>query len=120
MKRSAPLLRRAPLAPRRKRARTFKAERVVDPAHMARVATLPCLVCGAWPVEVHHIKDQQTAGGRRAGDDETLPLCPTCHRTGSEAFHALGSREWERRFGRQRDHLVMVVKALQSAGFDPT
>ena len=106
------LQRRTPLAPRRKRKRMIKPEREVDPAHLAKVATLPCLVCCALGVEVHHIKDRYTAGGRRAGDDETLPLCPTCHRTGPEAFHHLGSREWERRFGSQRHHLAMVRTKL--------
>ena len=106
------LQRRTPMAPRRKRKRMIKPERVVDPAHMAKVATLPCLVCGAWPVEVHHRKDRTTAGGRRAGDDETLPLCPACHRTGPEAFHILGSREWERRFGSQSEHLEAIRSLL--------
>jgi hypothetical protein len=41
--------------------------------HMARVAALPCLVCGAWPVDVHH-------EGFPRSDWNVLPLCPRHHR----------------------------------------
>jgi len=51
-------------------------------AHMARVAQLPCLVCGAWPVEVHHATKPRN-------DMEVLPLCPRHHRReyGPGAYH---------------------------------
>lgn len=41
--------------------------------HMARVASLPCIVCGAWPVEVHH-------EGKPRSDWNVIPLCPRHHR----------------------------------------
>jgi hypothetical protein len=51
-------------------------------AHMERVAQLPCLVCGAWPVEVHHATKPRN-------DMEVLPLCARHHRReyGPGAIH---------------------------------
>jgi hypothetical protein len=61
---------------------------------MDRIADLPCLGCGSWPVEVHH---SLTAPGkiRRRDHRFVAPLCPACHR-GSQGVHGLGS---ERLFG---------------------
>jgi len=53
--------------------------------HMGRVAGLPCCLCGAMPVEVHHIMEGRTPG-RRAPDWLTIPLCQECHR-GAEGVH---------------------------------
>ena len=57
-------------------------ERQAGLAHMARVALLPCLVCGAHGVEVHH-------EGKPRNDLNVLPLCPRHHRRefGAGAFH---------------------------------
>ena len=57
-------------------------ERQTGLAHMARVAALPCLVCGYWPVEVHH-------EGEPRCDMRVLPLCPQHHRRefGPGAYH---------------------------------
>jgi hypothetical protein len=57
-------------------------ERQDGKAHMARVAKLPCLVCGARPVEVHH-------EGKPRSDMRCLPLCARHHRTeyGPGALH---------------------------------
>lgn len=62
--------------------------------HMDRIAAMPCLGCGTWPVEVHH---SLTAPGKRCRRDHRFvcPLCPNCHR-GSTGVHGLGS---ERLFG---------------------
>jgi hypothetical protein len=51
-------------------------------AHMARVAQLPCLVCGSFQVEVHHATKPRN-------DMEVLPLCPRHHRRefGEGAIH---------------------------------
>lgn len=56
--------------------------RVDGLAHMARVAELPCLICGARPVEVHHFPDPRS-------DMRVGPLCPPHHRRefGSGAYH---------------------------------
>jgi hypothetical protein len=50
--------------------------------HMAAVKALPCLVCGAYGVEVHH-------EGTPRSDFNVLPLCPAHHRReyGPGAYH---------------------------------
>ena len=53
--------------------------------HMGRVAELPCCLCGAMPVEVHHVLEERMPG-RRGPDWLVLPLCPLCHR-GPEGIH---------------------------------
>lgn len=57
-------------------------ERKAGLAHMAAVAKLPCLVCGSWPVEVHHMPDPRS-------DMRVIPLCPQHHRRefGPGAWH---------------------------------
>jgi len=57
-------------------------DRVEGLAHMARVAELPCLVCGARPVEVHHFPHPRY-------DMRVGPLCPPHHRRefGPGAYH---------------------------------
>ncbi len=47
--------------------------------HLERVASLSCCLCGARPVEVHHILEGRIKG-RRCGHFTTIPLCPECHR----------------------------------------
>lgn len=50
--------------------------------HMRAVAHLPCIVCGCWPVEVHH-------EGKPRSNMRILPLCPRHHRRefGPGAYH---------------------------------
>lgn len=68
---------------------------------MGWIAQLPCVVCGAEPVEVAHVRmaapefgKRQTGKGERPSDWWSLPLCPRCHRTGPDAQHKSGEREW--------------------------
>jgi hypothetical protein len=53
--------------------------------HLGRVAALPCCVCGAHGVHVHHIREGQGMS-QRASDWLTVPLCPDCH-TGTLGVH---------------------------------
>ena len=46
---------------------------------MDNVAQLPCALCEAQPVEVHHIREGQGMA-QRASNFLTIPLCPSCHR----------------------------------------
>lgn len=73
--------------------------------HMAKVAALPCLVCGAWPVEVHHLPDPRS-------DFRTIPLCPAHHRReyGPQAYH-YSRRNFNAAHGSD-DDLLKRVKAL--------
>jgi hypothetical protein len=72
---------------------------------MAKVAQLPCCVCGAWPVHVHH----KTGAGMalKASDFDTMPLCPLHHQFGGYgvAIHA-GQRTWEAKYGPQDDFIA--------------
>ena len=67
----------------RKRLRSKrKKATAMESGHMGAVAGLPCLVCGCWPVEVHH-------EGKPRCNTRVLPLCPRHHRReyGSGAYH---------------------------------
>jgi hypothetical protein len=50
-------------------------------AHLAFVATQPCLVCQASPCDAHHLKVAQPRSlGRKVSDEFTVPLCRKHHR----------------------------------------
>lgn len=83
-----------------------------EKAHMARVAQLPCIVCGRQPVELHH--PRKGAGlGRRASHFDVIPLCPENHRLGGygTAIHA-GQRAFEKKFGTEEQLLAKTREAL--------
>ena len=46
-----------------------------DPEHLARVRTLPCLVCGAGGVQAHHLRLGLRTMGVRKPDSACVPLC---------------------------------------------
>jgi len=62
-----------PKQSRKRKAYMASAARVEGLEHMAMVAALPCLVCGAYGVEVHHETIPHD-------DMLVLPLCPRHHR----------------------------------------
>lgn len=92
------------------RSRSKKKKSSKNPAHLARVAQLNCVVCGSFPVEVHHLRIGSGLS-RKAPDELSIPLCITHHR-GQEGFHSLGKRAWEAKYGYQVDHLDTVRKLL--------
>ena len=50
-------------------------------AHLAFVASQPCLVCGRSPCDAHHVKfAQPRALGLKVSDEFTVPLCRDHHR----------------------------------------
>jgi hypothetical protein len=57
-----------------------------DKKHMDRVASLGCCLCGACPVELHHVLEGRTPG-RRASNWLVIPLCPDCHRGSHNGIH---------------------------------
>ena len=79
-------------------------------AHMAKVARLPCVICGARPVEVHHVICGRY-GQRRASDFDTIPLCVEHHRIGPDAIHN-GKASWVERWGPDTDYLPAVRQAI--------
>lgn len=74
-----------------------------DMAHMGRVAQLPCVICSAQPVQVHHCIHGRYSQ-RRASDHETIPLCPACH----DDLHRYPSA-WKRAHGEDRSYLPRVL-----------
>jgi hypothetical protein len=59
-----------------------------DRRHMAKVAEMPCVACGRWPVSVHHVTSD---GFKRLTKrhDRVVPLCPDCHQNGPHAVHKI-------------------------------
>ena len=76
-------------------------------AHMARVATLPCLVCGCYGVEVHHFPDPRS-------DLRTGPLCARHHRRefGEGAYH-YSRRAFNEAHGSDDELLARVADLLK-------
>ncbi len=74
-----------------------KDQRLRDKAHLALVASQPCLVCGRRPSHAHHLRfAQPRAMGLKVSDEYVVPLCnghhDELHRTGDE-------RAWWARHG---------------------
>lgn len=84
---------------------------VKDRAHLARVKSLPCVICNAPPPsDAHHcISDRY--GTRKVGDDATIPLCKRHHQDGTEAIHN-GKASWEAKHGKDYDFLPVVMAML--------
>ena len=83
--------------------------------HMDRVAALGCLLCRrlgyhGTPAEVHHLRTG-TGAGRRAGDTETIPLCPEHHR-GNTGLHGMGRKAFERAYGVTELELLAETRAM--------
>jgi len=55
-----------------------RAPTAVERRHMARVAALPCLVCGARST-VHHVTASIHGGRISRRHDRVVPLCPVHH-----------------------------------------
>lgn len=108
MSRKTPL-RRTPF-----KAKARKAKPAADREHMGRVAQLPCAVCRrlgflTYGVEVHHLRAGQ--GSKRAGDEDTMPLCPEHHR-GATGVHGLGTKGFPKHYGFTEMDLLADTKEL--------
>jgi len=58
-----------------------KTIRLRDKEHRKFVASQPCLLCGRWPSDPHHLRfAQPRAIGRKVSDEFTVPLCRIHHR----------------------------------------
>jgi hypothetical protein len=103
-----PLKSKTSLRPVSAKRRAYKAslEGKAGKEHMGRVAQLPCLVCGAHPVEVHH-------EGKPRSDFNCLPVCPKHHRQqfGPGAYHYSPKAFYEAH-GSSADLLARVAKIL--------
>lgn len=82
-----------------KKRRVTKGGRGSDPAKIAWLHTLACLIFAKWPLdsecggktEVHHHRPH----GAAATDARTVPLCTAHHRTGPRSLAALGRRGFQ-------------------------
>lgn len=77
---------------------------------MGKVAQLPCAICGASGVHVHHIR-QTFGASERAPDTLTIPLCPA-HHTGSEGIHGLGEKGFRMRY--KRDEIALLAATIEA------
>lgn len=59
------------------------------PVHRGFVKGHVCCVCGAWPVDFHHVVSRGAGGS----DWDGVPLCHDCHME----FHASGIDTFEKR-----------------------
>ena len=74
---------------------------------MAKVKELPCIVCGYYPVDCHHI----TEGGRRLGNMYCLPLCFDHH---EGQIFSIGNhkKSFIKKYGTELELLEKVYKKL--------
>lgn len=99
-----------------------------DPKYLRWVRLLPCVQC-AWKgrvtvgCEAAHVKIglaehgwREFGGGERSHDDHAVSLCPSCHRTGSDAQHRNGERKFWLRLGICPGCLCLSLKSAYDAG----
>jgi hypothetical protein len=75
--------------------------------HMGRVAELPCCICGAHGVHVHHVREG-VGMGQRQSDWLTIPVCPSCH-TGPKGIH--GDKTMLRIY--KKDELDLLAETIE-------
>jgi len=71
---------------------------------------MPCVVCGAEPVEVHHILEGRCPG-RRSPDWLAIPVCPDCHRGAKNGIHGEQAM-WKVMKKTEHDCLAQTLEAL--------
>lgn len=80
-------------------------------ARLARVKSLPCVICGAPPPsDAHHVICDRY-GQHRASDEETIPLCKAHHQDGPDAIHN-GKESWVAKYGPDHGYLPEVNRIL--------
>lgn len=78
-----------------------RAATAAEKRHMAKVAEMPCLVCGARST-VHHVTAKIEGGRITRRNDRVVPLCPTHHQIQfgpMESVEALSHRGFWLRYG---------------------
>ena len=108
MKRTA-LTRKRPMRQVSAKKRAYRAsdEGKAASDHMGRVARLPCVICKAWPVQVHHCYHGRY-GTRKESDFDTIPLCRACHAD----IHARKA-SWAAEHGPDYTYLRIVAQQLK-------
>lgn len=64
---------------------------------MRWIKTLPCAICGRRGVEAAHTGPRGL--GQKSPDESCIPLCAEHHRTGRDAIHVLGPRQFDEYHG---------------------
>jgi hypothetical protein len=84
----------------------------VEKRHYDRVGRKPCLVCGARPVERHHVTALADRRGRLSRrNDRIAPLCAMHHRCGAVG----GARHSVEALGHQRFFQIHGVDLMREA-----
>ena len=92
----------APVNHKRMKPKAGAAPTAEERSHMARVAKLPCVVCGVWPVHLHHVTAKIEGGRIRRSHRRVVNLCPVHHQIQHgplESVHALSHRGFWLRYG---------------------
>lgn len=82
-----------------------------------RLTRLGCIVCREVhglhvPANIHHLTGiKYRATGKRAGDENSIPLCHF-HHQGAHGIHHIGMRAWESRFGTQERLLAETNRLI--------
>jgi hypothetical protein len=92
----------------KKKARRATDEGKADKEHMGLVARLPCVICGFWPVQVHHVIHGRYSA-RRSSDRHTIPLCFPHH----AELHA-GKESWAAKWGPDYGYLPHVTAQVET------
>ena len=59
--------------------------------YLTWLRTQPCAICGCRPpCEAAHFRDGSESLGKKARDENALPLCRSCHREGKKSYHKMG------------------------------
>ena len=92
-----------------------------DPAYLAKVRQLPCVICSGWgmiqttPTEAHHVTHDRLSQ-RKTPDGMAIPLCADHHRGGygsdKIALHA-AKDEWRRLYGPDHEFSAMTQDAVR-------
>jgi hypothetical protein len=73
--------------------------------YMGKIASMPCIACGAFGVHVHHIREE-----RIKNDWLTIPLCPSCH-LGDFSIHK-SKRQFINIYGSELELLAQTIESM--------
>lgn len=74
--------------------------------HIAMIKQLPCVICGRYGVEAHHVAHDRFAQ-RKSSDMDVIPLCRPCHETRTRT-----GRVWREIYGPDHGFLGKVAKQI--------
>lgn len=85
-----------------------------DAAYLSLVRRLPCVICGAQPVDAHHPIMGRFSQSRVA-DDQAIPLCRGHHMGGPGYISVHNDRaDWEGLYGLDTDYVEETQKAVET------